>query len=99
MRPSVILSLLSAALMVGCAGTQSGTSPLSQLDGWQVDGEASWEQRAEEIVGYGDGDGFLVSRDSFGDFELALEFRVDADTNSGIFLRCQSRQRIHPETC
>jgi hypothetical protein len=51
-----------------------------------------------EIVGSG-GDGFLLSEGLYDDFRLSLEFRVDATTNSGIFIRCRDRQRVHPETC
>jgi hypothetical protein len=69
------------------------------LDGWQVEGPIEWTVTDGEIVASGSGDGFLVSDREYGDFHLLVEFRVDATTNSGIFIRCQDRSRIHPQTC
>jgi hypothetical protein len=50
-------------------------------------------------VAAGAGDGFLASETVYGDFRLRVEFWVDATVNSGIFIRCRDRSRIHPETC
>jgi hypothetical protein len=40
------------------------------------------------------GTGFLVTKASYGDFEIRAEFYAEADTNSGIFLRCQDPKDI-----
>ena len=69
------------------------------LAGWSVAGEAHWSVADGVIVAAGDGNGFLLSEDEHGDFYLSLEFWVDGSTNSGIFIRCQDRQRVHPDTC
>lgn len=69
------------------------------LAGWSVAGDAHWSVADSAIVAEGGGDGFLLSKDVYGDFYLSLEFWVDETTNSGIFIRCQDRQRIHPDTC
>ena len=69
------------------------------LAGWSVTGDAQWSVTDGAIVAAGDGNGFLLSADAHGDFYLSLEFWVDATTNSGIFIRCQDRQRVHPDTC
>ena len=69
------------------------------LEGWQAQGNIAWTVSDRMIVASGSGDGFLASTADFGDFHLAVEFWVDASTNSGIFIRCQDRGRIHPETC
>jgi hypothetical protein len=69
------------------------------LAGWSVAGEAQWSVADGAIVAAGDGNGFLLSADEHGDFYLSLEFWVDGSTNSGIFIRCQDRQRVHPDTC
>jgi hypothetical protein len=37
---------------------------------------------------------FLVSHDSFRDFEIHAEFWVSADANSGIFIRCSDRAQV-----
>lgn len=69
------------------------------LDGWRAEGGASWQVEAGTIVGSGGGDGFLLHDGSYGDFRLEAEFLVDAETNSGIFIRCQNPANIHPDTC
>jgi hypothetical protein len=36
---------------------------------------------------------FLVSKKDYADFQLRAEFWVDADANSGIFIRCTNPER------
>ncbi len=66
---------------------------------WQPHGELQWRFENGEAVASGSQEGFLVSEAEFGDFQLTLEFWVDATTNSGVFIRCQNRKRIYPDTC
>ena len=40
------------------------------------------------------GNGYLVSKESFGDFEIKVEFWVSDDANSGVFLRCSDPKTI-----
>ena len=40
------------------------------------------------------GSGFLVTRESYADFELTLEFWVDEPANSGIFIRCADAESV-----
>lgn len=55
--------------------------------GWQVrDGELIVEYSGTEESGYG---GDLITRDSFGSFELELEFALSDTSNSGIFYLVQ----------
>jgi hypothetical protein len=42
------------------------------------------------------GVGFLVSKKSYGDFEMRAEFWADADVNSGIFIRATAPEKITP---
>jgi hypothetical protein len=69
------------------------------LSGWQPQGEARWAIEDNHITARGAGDGFLLTEGSYTDFRLHVEFWVDATTNSGVFIRCRDRQRIHPDTC
>jgi len=71
----------------------------SSLAGWSAVDEAQWRVEGGEIVATGSGDGFLRTDALYADFELRLEFWVDATTNSGIMIRCKDPQRIHPDTC
>lgn len=69
------------------------------LSGWQVVGEANWQVESGELVARGKGQGFIMSEEEFDDFSLSLEFWVDATTNSGVYIRCQDRADINPNTC
>src|SRR6266850_1398929 len=56
-------------------------------------GDANW-QLMEGLVQANKGNGFLVSKTSYGDFQLKVEFWVDDDANSGVFLRCSNPKEI-----
>ena len=94
----VVLPLMLCLGLVSCATSYTLFDGLT-LEGWRADGAASWRVTEGAMVGYGEGDGFLVHDGSYGDFRLSAEFLVDADTNSGIFVRCKDASRIHPDTC
>jgi hypothetical protein len=64
------------------------------LDGWTPLGDANWSVENGVIRADRGGFSFLVSRESYRDFELRVEFRVSHDANSGIFIRCSDRARI-----
>jgi len=40
------------------------------------------------------GNGFLVSKNSYTDFQLRAEFWVDTAANSGIFIRCTNPEKV-----
>jgi hypothetical protein len=65
------------------------------LSGWkQLNGKAKYEVLNGEIVGttvFGEPNSFLATEQTYGDFILELEFRLDADMNSGIQFRSESR--------
>ena len=42
------------------------------------------------------GHGFLMSRESFGDFQVRSEFWVSHDANSGVFVRCTNPLDVQP---
>lgn len=70
----------------------------SSLDGWSALGSANWEL-GDGAVSANTGNGFLVSEESYGDFELRLEFWVDEPANSGIFIRCSDPQSVNDRNC
>lgn len=65
------------------------------LTGWTPLGDANWRvtdgiltaDKANAIS-------FLLSRDSYRDFELEVEFWVSEDANSGVFIRCGNAAEI-----
>ena len=65
----------------------------STLSGWNVVGNANWRV-ADGAVQADSGSGFLVTPMSYGDFQLKVEFWVDPDANSGVFIRCSNAKEI-----
>ena len=70
----------------------------SSLGNWNRVGDANWRV-ADGAVVADKGVGFLVTKETYGDFELKAEFYADADTNSGIFIRCQDPQKLGSDNC
>jgi len=73
----------------------------SGLDNWNRVGTANWT--AAEGVVQADksekGGGFLVSKNSYGDFVIRVEFWVSDDANSGIYMRCADPKTITDKSC
>jgi hypothetical protein len=63
------------------------------LDNWNKIGGANWRLEDGAVVA-DKGDGFLVSKNAYTDFQLRAEFWVDADANSGIFIRCTDPDKV-----
>lgn len=68
----------------------------SNLDNWTAIGDANWKL-ADGMVTADKGNGFLVSKNTYGDFQIRAEFWVDSDANSGIFIRCTDPQKVTAE--
>ena len=73
------------------------------LDQWQGDGSANFQIADGSIVAVDKKDpkataSYLVTKDSFKDFELRAEFWVSHDANSGIFIRCTDPQKVGSKT-
>jgi hypothetical protein len=99
--------IVAAAVLAGCAQMGGVTG-----DGWTtlVDagggleyfdrvGDANWRTEAGAIVADRGKGGHLVSKSTYGDFEMRAEFYAETDTNSGIFFRCDNREKITASTC
>lgn len=94
-----LAGLLVAALAyapVQHASGQAGSTVLfdgKNLDHWNKIGDANW--RIEDGVAVSDkGNGFLVTKDTYGDFQLRVEFWVGPDANSGVFIRATDPQKL-----
>jgi hypothetical protein len=65
------------------------------LTGWkQMGGKAKYEAKNGEIVGTTVADepnSFLTTAENYGDFILELDFKLDADVNSGVQFRSESK--------
>lgn len=65
----------------------------TSLDGWTPIGTADW-RLADGVVEAAGGTGFLVSKESYDNFDLRVEFWVSPDANSGVFIRCQDPEQV-----
>lgn len=93
----VILTLLSSCKMASVAQDKdpdnSGFSSIyngENLDGWIVYGTEKWFVEDGLLVcesGPDKGYGYLGTTESYTDFELKLEFKQEANGNSGVFIR------------
>ncbi len=57
-------------------------------------GDANWRAQDGAIVADKGKGGFLVSKNSYKDFQIRAEFWADHTTNSGIFIRCADPNKI-----
>jgi len=70
------------------------------LSGWSTLGDANWRVEDGAVVADdGTTASFIVSDGDYTDFELELEFWVDTEANSGVFLRCSDRSNIADTNC
>jgi 3-keto-disaccharide hydrolase len=105
-RSIVIMSLLLVGFAVfwqwHMVSSQGGGGWITLFDGknlehWNRLGEANWTV-TDGVVQVdkkaGEGSAFLVSKDSYTDFQLKVEFWVDPVANSGVFIRCTDPQKI-----
>jgi len=61
-------------------------------------GDANWHV-ADGMISADSGDGFLVTKETYRDFEVRVEFYAEADTNSGVFLRCTDPKTLASKYC
>ena len=109
-RPLSVAALLFAALILtschhrlpsgGWVTLFDGTE--ATLGNWDRLGGANWRIEDRAVVADKSstkGASFLVSKNSYKDFELRVEFWVNDAANSGIFMRCKDPKAITDRTC
>ena len=104
------LSTLAAVFAIGlagCAGSGSGSGWVTLIDnGAGLENfdrfrEANWQVKdgAIQADSGGKDPAYLVSKKSYKDFEMRVEFWASHDANSGVFMRCQDVKNITDENC
>jgi len=86
---------------------QSGEGWVTLLDGdnmgdWIRVGETNWRIEDGAVVAdtrTSEGAAYLVSKTSYKDFQIYVEFWASDDANSGIFIRCSDLEKIGDKTC
>lgn len=72
----------------------------SDLAFWNTVGDANWTiEDGAVMADQSTAPSYLVSKQSYSDFELELEFWVNSEANSGVFLRCQDTENVSDTTC
>ena len=106
-RAPLLVAAALALVLSACApmSTGAGWQPLfdgSTLNGWKRVGDGNWRVEGGAIVAdakTGKDNGFLVTPQSYTDFEIRAEFWSSPDANSGIFLRCADPTTITDQNC
>jgi hypothetical protein len=70
----------------------------THLNNFTQVGKANWAL-ANGIVEATSGPGFLVTKETYDNFEIRVEFWVDDNGNSGVYMRCQDAAKIADTTC
>ena len=89
------------------ASGQAGDGWTTLLDGktmgdWNHAGETNWRMEDGAVVAdkrTSKTPAYLVSKNSYKDFVLHVEFWPSDDANSGIFVRCSDPNKIGDHTC
>jgi len=95
-----VILLIALSALVGCAMPPGGANWVtlidngSGLDNFNVIGDANWRMQDGAIVADAGKGGYLVTKKSYRDFEIRAEFWAEATTNSGIFIRSASAEKI-----
>jgi hypothetical protein len=103
------LIVISAAILLSACSSMPSWMPGS---GWTtlIDGEkglenfdrvgdVNWRAEGGAIVGDKGKGGFLLSKNSYQDFALRIEFWADPTANSGIYMRCAEPKNLTDKTC
>ena len=97
------LSILLCLTPAFCDGAKHNLVQIfngNDLSQWEQAGKAEWRVEDGVIVGGQDGDpkrsGILISKGSYKDFDLRLEYKIDehGKYNSGIYFRRSKTKRL-----
>ncbi len=89
----LILSTIVSVMALQAGWAQTPTKYLfngENLEGWVKHGDEKWFVENGELIcesGPKAEYGYLSTKDFYKDFELTLEFKQEADGNSGVFIR------------
>ena len=110
---SRILIILFSLGVYGCAPDSSEPMAIPEptdwvtlidgtegLDNFNRVGDANWTEEFSSIrATEGNGASWLVTKDSYSDFVIRVEFWASDDSNSGIYMRCQNPEVITDRDC
>src|SRR5580692_9922797 len=97
-RSAIALLLVGFAALSYAPQASSETGWVTLFDGKNLDhfspiGNANWRLEDGSVVA-DKGNGFLVTKEAYADYQIRAEFWVDSDANSGIFIRCTDPDKV-----
>ena len=90
---TLIYQLFSLLILLGSYSYSQSSAALfngKDLSGWTIHGDEKWFVEDGELIcesGPKKGYGYLSTLEHYDNFELSLEFKQDANGNSGVFFR------------
>lgn len=104
---AVAALILAVSVFATPVSAQSGEGWITLLDAktmgdWNKVGETNWRLEDGAVVAdkrTSKETAHLVSKNSYKDFQIYVEFWASDDANSGIFLRCQDPKTITDRNC
>ena len=109
-----LIVLGSLSILYGCSPEGGGQADIPEpTEGWvtlidgteglenfDIVGDANWTAELSSIrATEGSGASWLVTKESYSDFVIRVEFWASDDANSGIYMRCQNPERITDRDC
>ncbi len=106
MKPITMLVCAITCATLGSVAGAADSGWITLLDGseglenFNRVGDANWSAQNGVIEATeGSAASFLVTKNSYSDYSLRVEFWASDDANSGIFLRCQDPSTITDRNC
>jgi hypothetical protein len=95
---ALLLAGVAAFPLAHRASGQTDAGWVTLFDGKNLDnfnkvGNANWRIEDGAIVA-DKGNGFLVTKNTYTDYQIRAEFWIDGEANSGIFIRCTDPEKI-----
>ncbi len=97
----ILMGLVVAATITACSSLSGQTGWISLIDGnkglenFDRLGDANWRAQGNAVVADQAKVGsFLVSKNSYRDFQIRAEFWAETTTNSGIFIRLSDPKNV-----
>jgi hypothetical protein len=102
-RSAIALLVVGFAALSWSPQASSETGWVTLFDGKSIDnfnkiGDANWRIEDGMIVA-DKGNGFLMTKNEYTDYEIKAEFWVEPDSNSGVFIRCTDPNKVGAANC
>jgi hypothetical protein len=93
--------VLGGCAQLGIGGWTTLVDGTKGMDNFNVVGQADWAgvDGAIQATKGGTTPSYLVTKNSYKDFTIRVEFWASDNANSGVFVRCQNPNQITDENC